>query len=251
MNEAISNGFASIVLPDLDYGSQLIAIRHLLRVHENIDNKLIQEIKDIENNAKSSKGVRNEHDVDEWINRLHSSCYQDAAHSMSAVGMLAPLMESIFYQAFNGIQKKLFAADEQTLNGHIRWAQSGPEKWNCHFVWDKKSGWKINLVRGIIQLSDATELTSFLPNDIKWVLTVLFAYRNKMFHFGFEWPKEERKCFWDRIENEDWPPNWLAKATIGDEPWMIYLTSEFIWHCVETIEQIINSLDQIVCEKRG
>lgn len=91
-----SRDFACVILPDLDYDAQLIAIRHLFRVHENVDQDIDREIKEIEEFAKTTKGRRNEHAVDEWVDRLHSSVYQSAAHSMSAVGMLAPLMESIF-----------------------------------------------------------------------------------------------------------------------------------------------------------
>jgi len=241
--------FACVVLPDLDYDAQLIAIRSLLRVHENIDEELGKEIIKIEEFAKNTKGLRNEYAVDEWVDRLHSSIFQSAAHSMSAVGMLAPLMESIFYQAFYGIHKNLFS-EKQNPNSHLRWGQSDADKWNCHFVWGK-SGRKEDLVRGIMQLSEATGLKPFLPHDLELVLNVLFSYRNKMFHCGFEWPVEERTRFWSRIQKESWPTNWLNKATSGDTPWIIYLSGEFIWHCVETIEQLIDSFGEFVVEKSG
>ncbi len=52
------------------------------------DKELDREIKKIEEFAKNTKGRKNEYAVDEWVDRLHSSVYQSAAHSMSAVGML-------------------------------------------------------------------------------------------------------------------------------------------------------------------
>lgn len=53
--------------------------------------------------ARKSTGLRNDRAVDEWVDLLHASTYQSAANSMAAVGMLAPLIESLFYQAFQGI----------------------------------------------------------------------------------------------------------------------------------------------------
>ena len=37
-----------------------------------------------------------EHAVNMWIEKVHQSIYQGAAHSMAAVGMIAPLVESVF-----------------------------------------------------------------------------------------------------------------------------------------------------------
>ncbi len=230
----------------------MIAIRHLIRTHENVDNQLPLEIKQIEDVAKNHQcAIMRTYASNEWVDKLHSSCYQDAALSMSAVGMLAPLMESLFCQAFKGIHKELFTKEEQDQIMGLRLELDESERWDCHFVWSKKSGRKENLVRGILQLSKSTGLLNFLPKDIRQILNVLFAYRNKMFHCGFEWPKDDRERFWKRIDKDKWPPNWLAAAKSGDEIWMIYLTSEFIWECVSTIEEIINSFGQFVCDTKG
>lgn len=242
-----SRDFACVVLPDLDYDAQLISIRHLLRIHEDVDKEFDREIEKIKQFSRQNRKLGDDQELLEWEERLHASIYQSAAHSMSAVGMLAPLIESIFDQAFHGIHKKIFTED-QNSSSHMRWEQSCTDKWDCHFVWEKGRR-KKDLVRGIIQLSEATGLKPFLPHDIELVLKVLFAYRNKMFHWGFEWPIEERVRFWSRIQNENWPKSWLEKATSGDKPWIIYLSGEFIQHCTETIERLIDSLGEFVCEK--
>ena len=240
--------FACVVLPDLDYDSQLIAIRQLLRVHENIDSETIKEIKDIEKFAKNTTGLRNQHAVDEWVDRLQSSVYQSAAHSMSAVGMLSPLFESVFYQSFKGIEKEIFSG-KQTSRTHSRWKLAYENQWDCHFAWDKREKCtKKDVIRGIMQLSKATGLEDFLPHDIGLVLKVLFSYRNKMFHCGFEWPVEERKSYWSYIQSENWPSRWLKSSTSGGEPWIIYLSSEFIWHCITRIEETIGAIGQYVYE---
>ncbi len=247
--EMDSRGFACVVLPELDYDAQLLAIRHLLRVHENVDREIEKEINALEESKKNSQGRLCDFFEFEQEEKIQFSVYQSAAHSMSAVGMLAPLMESIFHQGFRGIHENLFTG-EQHPSSHIRWNQSDADKWDCHLVWGR-SGRKKDLVRGIIQLSDATGLKPFLPEDLEVVLKVLFSYRNKMFHCGFEWPVVERTRFWNRIENESWPANWLDKATSGGEPWIIYLSSEFIQHCIQTIEQVIASFGNFVVKKSG
>jgi len=240
--------FAFEVLPNLDYDAQLISIRHLLRTYDRVDEDLHTEIKELEEFAKKTTGIRSQHAIDEWIDRMHDSVYQSAAISMSAIGLLAPFIESIFHQAFHGIHKEFFTDQEKSI-AHIRWEKSGIEKWDCHFFWDK-SGRKKDLLRGIIQLSEATGLKQFLPDDIELVLTVLFAYRNKMFHCGFEWPVEERNKFWSRIQNEHWPDNWLNRSTSGGETWIIYLTSDFIQHCIKTIERVIEALARFAKSQR-
>lgn len=236
--------FACVVLPDLNYEAQLIAIAHLLSAHQNAYVESEEEIKDIEKFAQNTKGARNEYAVDQWLERLHSSTFQNAAHSMSAVGMLAPLFESIFHQAFYGIKENLFP-EKQTLPTHQRWVQTESEKWDCHFYWGK-DGRKDHLVLGIMQLSEATGLKHFLHDDLEIVLTVLFSYRNKMFHRGFEWPIEERKRFWNRIKKEKWPESWLEGSTTNNEPWIIYLSNEFIWHCFERIRDTIAAIGKFV-----
>lgn len=245
-----AKGFACVILPELDYDAQLIAIRHLLIIHKKIAQDLDREIDEFGKSSEKNEGRVGEYLMDLRDEKLQFSVYQGAAHSMSAVGMLAPLMESIFYQAFHGIRKNIFVG-KQTPSNHSRWTHSEIEKWDCHFAWGKKGIRGEDLVRGIIQLSEATGLKPFLPHDLEIVLKVLFSYRNKMFHCGFEWPVEERTRFWSRIQKDNWPTNWLDKATINGVPWVIYLTDEFIWHCVETIELLVDSFGKFVVHKSG
>jgi hypothetical protein len=74
-------------------------------------------------------------------------------------------------------------------------------------------------------------------------------YRNKMFHCGLEWPIEERRKFYNRIKNERWPENWLSFSKSGDEPWIFYLTDEFIKKCIESSENAILGIAQYVQNK--
>lgn len=103
--------WASTVLPNLDYESHLIAIKNLLSVHKMDNNKTTQDIKEIGDFIKETTGAREdyiEHLIDEQMFKFNISVYQSAAHSMAAVGMLAPFLESIFYQSFYGIKDNFF-----------------------------------------------------------------------------------------------------------------------------------------------
>lgn len=92
--------YACLLLPDLDYESQLNAIKNLLQRHHRANQQISDEIKEIEAHARQLTGILNQQAIDDWLDRLHTSVYQDAAHSMAAVGMLAPLVESIYHQIF-------------------------------------------------------------------------------------------------------------------------------------------------------
>ena len=103
-----------------------------------------------------------------------------------------------------------------------------------------------DLVSGIMQLADATGLSARLPRDLQATLSALFAYRNKMFHLGFEWPLDERLNFAKRITNEAWPNDWFAKATSDGKPWVFYLSKVFIEHCLATIEKVLDAFSVLV-----
>jgi hypothetical protein len=159
---------------------------------------------------------------------------------MSAVGMLAPLIETIFYQCFQGIGKQFYPAT-QPCKTHDRWNASHGIQWDCHFVVAKGRIHK-DIVKGIFQLSDAVGLSERFPSDLKAVLSALFAYRNSMFHHGFEWPVEERERFAKRIHNEGWSKEWFSVATNNDNPWIFFMSDNFILHCDKTIELILDAI---------
>ena len=60
-----------------------------------------------------------------------------------------------------------------------------------------------------------------------------------MFHNGFEWPMEERAKFEKRIVEKGWPNDWFSKSTTGSDPWIFYMSANFIEHCLEIIDQIL------------
>lgn len=159
--------------------------------------------------------------------------FQEAAHSMSAVGMLAPFIESLFVAIFEGLRERDSEEQKDTRRQHAE-----DQIWNPQIVF-RKDGAKSDLVAGIDQLAETCGLKCYLPPVYHTTLTALFAYRNNMLHNGFEWPPEATKKFGQRIASEKWPKNWFSSTEKGSEPWLYYMTPEFCGQCVKTIDGII------------
>jgi len=233
---------ASFVLGLPDYDAQLYAIRNLLGRHSRADRELSKEIEKIDAFAKRASASASERAVDERVDYLNQFVFQGAAHSMAAVGMLAPFTESLFKQAFAGIRDR-FNRLGRAPKGHVRWTMSADKQWNCSYV-SRPPGQK-HLVNGVIELADAVGLASDLPPELWKTLSALFAYRNKMFHLGFEWPNPQLAAFEKRIKAEDWE-HWFNQASSDGKAWIFYLNDSFVNHCLTTMEQIFSSLGAFV-----
>jgi hypothetical protein len=131
---------------------------------------------------------------------------------------------------------------------HDRWRYSQADFWDCRKVHGPTGGHK-NVVKGILQLSDAVGLLPRLPADIEQVLSAFFAYRNNMFHKGFEWPVAERAKFANQIGDQGWPRDWFDVATSDDEPWIFYMSQTFIDHCLRTIDDILAGIGAYVLDR--
>ena len=91
---------------DFDPESQLREICKLLERNKKADQPLRQETKESDEQFKTLQ--EDENTEYQWldmaeatvIDYYHEATYQDIAHSMAAVGMLAPFMETIFYQSY-------------------------------------------------------------------------------------------------------------------------------------------------------
>ena len=71
-----------------NYIAQLLAIRELLERQKTHDDLLQNRMKEIAEFAKKTGDIKA---IDEWGEHFYVFIYQDAAHSMAAVGMLASL----------------------------------------------------------------------------------------------------------------------------------------------------------------
>lgn len=186
-----------------DYGFR--AMCDMLARMSQDEFELQYQIRKAERVASHTRGERNDFAVDHLIGLYEYSGFQDAAHSMAAVGMIAPYVESLFKDAFK--------------ESDIDWPRQ-------------------DIVRNLINGIESMGLKKFMPGDLEVTLTALFEYRNKMLHNSFEWPLEVRKRFARRLENSEWPPEWFSSASIEDDPWMFYMTETFIDHCIDTIQKI-------------
>ena len=238
--------YACLLLPTVDYESQLLAIRELLDLHSRKararDGKIAEIAQDIPKyNGWNGVLAENEH-----VDLLHMSVYEDAAHSMAAIGMLAPFIETIFSHAFQSAKSHYSGAPKISAN-HPRWQASESKRWDCRWFY-QSGGMKKNVVEGILELSSAIGLSEFLPKDLHKALQAVFEYRNKMLHHGFEWPLKEREKFRQRAR-DNWPQEWFSWATRDGDPWICYMTDTLINGCLTQIDQILDAIGQFVMSK--
>ena len=165
---------ALFLLGDVDLDAQLLAIRSMLRRNKQADDAMIADIEDLKTAIRSARGAYAEHLQDQWLDRLHGSVFQDAAHSMTAAVMIVPFVESLFVSIFNRL--RTHDAVYRAASSYSAFA-SAENFWDPHYA---ESGGRLKKgprVDGIIRLSDATGLATDLPQDLKAVLTALFSYR--------------------------------------------------------------------------
>ena len=235
MMATLSNrDYAHFLFEDYDVDAQLLAIRAALATSRRAEQEQSAEIDTIAQLAQETDGARIE---DQWVDALHGSVYDDAARSAAAIGMLAPFVENLFTGIFRGMAK----LDEAklALTGESDRAKRARQiYWDPHVHFQKHEQ-KADLVSGIIQLAEAEGLTTNLPGDLKPVLEALFSYRNEMLHNGFEWPAERRTKFAARVGN--WPKRWFACSRFGGQPWVWYMTDEFIDRVLSLVEETMEA----------
>ncbi|MDE2879120.1 hypothetical protein [Candidatus Palauibacter soopunensis] len=196
-----------------DFRSQLIAIRIVLERNRDAEEKLTTEIRKIEADIRERGG--DSWMVDHWVDTLHSSTFLDAAHSMAAVGLIAPLMESLFGRIVR------YFKNEKTWKDGRR----------------KHRG----VVNAFLQIAKDIDLRGHLPDDLETTARALFEYRNKMFHGGLEWPEEDRTRFANRVDSAGWG-DCFSLAHSGNEPWFFYMTRDFVERCLDTFYEIIDGV---------
>jgi hypothetical protein len=235
---------ALFLIGERDLDSQLIAIKGVLRRNREAEKQVAEEIKELDAHIRAYAGDSEEyrqHMEGRWVDTLHGTVFQDAAHSMSAVGMLAPFIESLIVSIFQGLRERLDANEIRVVDT-VRGPSSLAKFWDPRWVREDGTWRNAGLIRGTRQISDAIGLSPFLPEAFAAMHAALTAYRNSMFHNGFEWPLDERKRFGELIISEGWPDNWFNRSTSGGDPWIFYMSDEFIEHCLQTIDQVLEGI---------
>jgi len=92
---------------------------------------------------------------------------------------------------------------------------------------------------GIIDLAGAVGLKPHIPNELLSMLPALYRYRNKMFHFGFEWPARQCMSFSKEITKKGWQP-WFSSATRDDVPFIFYMTEAFVQASLASVHELLN-----------
>ena len=199
---------------DYNYGSQLEVIRGLLFRNQQADVELAAQIASAEDWARQSEGRGRDFAVEYAIDLMERSIYQDVAHSMAAVGMIAPFIEGVFKDGFDRIEKELPHGD---------------------------------FVKNVLKIVEEIGLTPYLPDRLALTIEALFRYRNDLFHWGFEWPAHVCQNFKDA--KNQWPGNWFGIATRDDDVWIVSMSAAFIDHCVNVAEGIAAGLEDFLVDE--
>jgi hypothetical protein len=233
--------YAVVLLEDIDLEAQLLAVKSLLRRNARAGQELSREIEELGKRAGEVTGEYGVHLENEWVDHLHDSVFQDAAHSMAALGMLAPLLESFLVATFAGIRDLAHPAIPVEPTGMRAAHRDDPVFWDPHYVFGLRTKRK-DIAEGVLQLADSTGLGPHLPGDFAQVVDALFKYRNKMFHHGLEWPKEERAKFERLIVEKGWPSDWFSRSTTNGEPWIIYMSEVLITHSLKRLDDTLDGI---------
>ena len=195
------------------YASQWVAIRSILLRNQEAEDEASAQIRELEADIRTHDYPQ--HWVDHnWVTQMHDKTFLDAAHSMAAVGLIAPLMESLFGRVV------AYFKDEQTWDGSRR---------------------RVGIAKAFLQIAEDIDLRRHLPDDLDRTAPALFAYRNKMFHCGLEWPEKDRTNFAKRIHSDGWT-GYFSQAESGNEPWFFYMTTGFVKRCLDTIYETIDGV---------
>ena len=196
----------SLEFAGIDYYAQFMAARALLSRQDQWSAASSQQLQDSARRTLQTSGDEREWMVETHVELIHQSMYEDAARSMAAVGLLAPLIESLFKQLSRVLKRE----------------------------WPRRA----DAANTIVELVEAEAITA-MPQNLGPTLKALFEYRNKMFHHGLEWPPSERTAFAKRICDMDWPSSWFGEAMDGPEPRIFHLSPGFITHCLGLIEDVM------------
>ena len=223
--------------------AQLVAIKELLDSHRFAKKRLTKTLKEISDVISADDGSwpeYAEHMIDYGSEMYFGSFFMDAALSMSAVGMLVPFLEWLFHSIFAGIKESV---GKDAVDDCPRAKLTEDCYWNPK-IFAQNSGYKTDIVKGIVQLAKSIKLHCYLPGEYEKMLLALYCYRNLMFHEGFVWPPKKREKFLKWNNDGRWPEKRFNYATNKNEPRLFCMSEEFINHCVKMIELILDGVEK-------
>lgn len=211
----------------IDWDAQLEAVRVLFRRHREWSDAVSANIARLKEEAETYRGPHHDQIVDEHVDAMFRSTYSDGVINLSAMGVIVPMIETVFSQSFHSLGAK-YAVTGLTPPDHERWRRAGEDanRWNCQWRFGRR-GPKQDITVGLPQLSEAAGLTPFLPEGMMDWIVALLTYRNRMFHGGLEWSIEQRDQFEKLIEERGWD-RYFTSARSSDRPWIFYLRDEIM-----------------------
>jgi hypothetical protein len=225
----------------IDWRAQLIAVRLMLSRNREAREAFSQAIEDDKADVLAYDGPYHWDYVDRHVDMLHESVYRDAAESMAAIGMIAPMVESTLGQIFFALGD-MYERKKLSPRAHKRWIRAGVSrrKWDFQCFFNEKKEEKDNIVLGMRQISGASGLDKFLSDEFITWFEAMFTYRNYMFHGGFEWGQKRRDAFEKKIDTCGWP--FFSCSTSGGRPWIYYLRNETIDAMPTMVENMLDSI---------
>jgi hypothetical protein len=230
------------LLYTIDWRSQLDAIRLMIARNRNTGEAFSKAIDVDEAQVETYDGPYQVHRMNHNTDLKHESVYRDAAESMAAIGMVAPLIESTLGQALSALGE-MYDRKGMSPGDHTRWKRSvgNASRWNCQFYFNSKKQASNNIILGLPQLAEACGLDKFLAKDFMAWFEAMFVYRNYMFHGGFEWTIERRGLFKKAIEEKNWG-QWFVCSYTNDRPWIYYIRDDAIVAMPTMVQDMLNSL---------
>jgi hypothetical protein len=227
---------------DIDWQAQLLAVRQMISRNRQAGEAFSKAIMDDAAELAAYNGPHHHHYEEQHTDMKFEASYRDAAESMAAIGMIAPMVESTLGQALAALGRMYDKKDMHPGN-HKRWkrAEDHEARWNCQYYFDSKKTAHNDIFRGVPQLSAACGLDKFLSRDFMTWFAAMFRYRNFMFHGGFEWSLERRNHFAAEIEKNGWE-KFFTCSTVNDRPWIYYLQDEAILAMPSMVEEMLDSL---------
>lgn len=230
-----------IVLKDLDVEYQLAAIERITKLHLKYKLDLDEEIKRREFIALNNEGKNNDWEVDWHIEAIHESIYADGALCLSFVGLIVPLIETIFVMFFKHIGKNW---KDDMIMSFPRWQNLNKNDfWDCRKFLNNEMKQESDIKEGILQLCECTRFNDYLAPKFSKILTILFKFRNNLFHNGMEWPINKRKEF-QRLLNDMDCNQYFSFSTSAGEPWIFSMTDECINYCQSLVKDTYYSMNK-------
>lgn len=240
------------LIDNVEWDSQLQAIRLLIGRNRKAREDFSAYIQQNEDEVNAYSGPHHGHYVDQHVDLLHETVYRDAAESMAAIGMIAPMVESILCQSLAALGR-MYQEKNMAPPAHDRWTRADrsiskwEDRWNCQLKFSRDNEVKNNIPDGFLQLAEACGLARYLSADFMTWFKAMFNYRNFMFHGGFEWTVSNRRKFANMIEKEGWQ-QFFTCSTSGGEPWIYYLTNETIDDMPDRVGKMLDELGQFAKE---